>query len=275
MIENVLWIAVALMVISSVIPNIYKIRKLIGGIGWGFFSLHWAYQPFHYIAINDYANVVLTLAVAIFCALIVLTMIREYSQETPFSPGSSIDVTSMATSATAIGSLFYFPFAQMPSLNLWIISGVTNNIMWVLEMLNIPAQLMSWNTISLNDYHVEIILACTAIESIALFIGLIASVKAPTKRLAAAFLVSVPVIYVLNIIRDVFVVIAYGEQWFGPNSFEIAHHMIAKAGSGIALFVIAYAVLRILPELLDLIDGLWRLITNQVHNVVQKVAGNH
>lgn len=275
MIENVLWIAVTLMVISSVSPNIYRIRKFIGGIGWGFFSLHWAYQPFHYIAINDYANVVLTVAVAIFCALMVLTMIREYIHETPFSSGSSIDVTSMATSATAIGSLFYFPFAQMPSLNVWIIKGVTNNVMWVLEMLNIPAQLISWNIISLNNYHVEIILACTAIESIALFIGMIASVKAPTKRLASAFLVSVPVIYILNIIRDVFVIIAYGEQWFGPNSFEIAHHIIAKAGSGIALFVIAYVVLRILPELLDLIDGLWRLITTHVHNVVQKVAGNH
>ena len=52
---------------------------------------------------------------------------------------------------------------------------------------------------------------------------------------------SVPVIYILNIIRDAFVIVAYGYQWFGPSSFEIAHHTIAKIGSGIALFVIAYA----------------------------------
>jgi len=275
MIENVLWVAVILMVTSSIVPDIRRIRKLIGGIGWGFFCIHWAYQPFHYLMINDYANVGLTVASALFCALVAYTMIKEYSQTTAQVSGSSIDVTSMATSATAIGSLFYFPFSQMPSLNVWIISVVTTNVMWVFGLLNIPAQMVSWNMISLHGYDVEIILACTAIESIALFIGLIASVKAPTKRLAAAFLVSVPVIYILNIIRDVFVIIAYGEQWFGPNSFDIAHHMIAKLGSGIALFVIAYMVLRILPELLDLIDGLWRLITNQIQNVVQKVAGNH
>lgn len=41
-------------------------------------------------------------------------------------------------------------------------------------------------------------------------------------------------------------VVAYGEQWFGADSFIIAHNYIAKAGSGIALFVISYAVLRIL-----------------------------
>ena len=44
--------------------------------------------------------------------------------------------------------------------------------------------MVAWNKIALDGYQVEIILACTAIESIALFIGLIASVNAPFKRLA-------------------------------------------------------------------------------------------
>ncbi len=44
------------------------------------------------------------------------------------------------------------------------------------------------------------------------------------------------------------------------NSFQIAHHYIAKIGSGIALFVIAYAVLLILPELLDVIDRLFAIL---------------
>ena len=278
MIENVLWIAVALMVISSILPKRQTIRNLIGGLGWGFFSIHWAYQPFHYLEINDYANIVLTIAVAAFCLMLAHSMVKGYfkdHQNTELTIGSTVNVTSMATSATAIGALFYFPFAQMPTLNIWIISEVTDHIMWMLNLLNYPALRESWDMVSLNGYKVQIILACTAIESIALFTGLIASVHAPTKRLASAFLVSVPVIYGLNLIRDVFVITAYGEQWFGANSFEIAHHMIAKAGSGVALFFIAYAVLKILPELLELIDGLWQLITERLHNVVQKVTGNH
>ena len=278
MIENVLWIAVALMVISSIVPKGQTIRNLIGGVGWGFFTIHWAYQPLHYLENNDYANIVLTLVVAAFCIVLARSMIMEYFNRTQMidlSTNDQIDVVSMATSATAIGALFYFPFAQMPTLNVWIISGVTDHVMWMLSLLDFPALRESWDIISLNGYRVQIILACTAIESIALFTGLIISVNAQTKRLMAAFLVSVPVIYGLNLIRDVFVIIAYGEQWFGTNSFEIAHHIIAKAGSGIALFFIAYAVLKILPELLDLIDGLWKLITEQLHNVVQKVTGNH
>ncbi len=278
MIENVLWVAVALMVISSIVPKRQTIRNLIGGVGWGFFTIHWAYQPLHYLEENDYANIVLTLAVAAFCIVLARTMIMEYFNRTQMidlSINDQTDIVSMATSATAIGALFYFPFAEMPTLNTWIISGVTDHVMWMLNLLDFPALRESWDMISLNGYRVQIILACTAIESIALFTGLIISVNASTKRLMAAFLVSVPVIYILNIIRDVFVIIANGERWFGANSFEIAHHIIAKAGSGIALFFIAYAVLKILPELLDLIDGLWKLITEQLHTVVQKVTGNH
>ena len=276
MIENVLWIAVVLMVISSIIPKRQTIRVLIGALGWGFFSIHWAYQPLHYLEINDYANVVLTLAVAAFCLMLAYSMIKEYkpNAESILNNSNSVSVTSMVTGATAIGALFYFPFAEIPTMNTWIITEVTDQVMWMLDLLSRSAVRESWNMISLNGYRVQIILACTAIESIALFTGLIISVNAPTKRITSAFLVSVPVIYGLNLIRDVFVIIAYGEQWFGANSFDIAHHMIAKAGSGIALFFIAYAVMKILPELLDLIDGLWKLITEQLHTVVQKVTGN-
>ena len=197
MIENVLWIAVALMVISSIFPKRQTIRNLIGGLGWGFFSIHWAYQPIHYLEINDYANVVLTLTVAAFCLMLAHSMVKGYfkdHQNTELTIGSTVNVTSMATSATAIGALFYFPFAQMPTLNTWIISEVTNQVMWMLNLLNYPALRESWDIVSLNGYRVQIILACTAIESIALFTGLIISVAPPTKRLSSALFVSVPVI---------------------------------------------------------------------------------
>ena len=66
----------------------------------------------------------------------------------------------------------------------------------------------------------------------------------------------------MNLIRNVFVVDAYGMTWFGdPDmSFYIAHTVIAKIGSLIALFLIAYAVLKILPEIIDMIDGLLNIV---------------
>jgi archaeosortase A (PGF-CTERM-specific) len=243
------------MLLSAILPVKNGSKRIIGAVGWSLFSIHWLRQPLHYIAIEDYVNVVLTISMGIFCIFIAYRMFMEYTHKCTPSK-QQIDITYMATNAIAIGSVFYYPFAEIAFLNEWLISTVTNNVMWVLAILNIPAYKIG-NLITYNGYTVEIILGCTAIESIALFMGLIASVNAPLKKLLAAFVVSVPVIYVLNILRDVFVVVAYCEMWFGPNSFQIAHHIIAKAGSGAALLVIAYMVMRILPEILELIDGLW------------------
>lgn len=289
MIESVLWLAVGLMIASSVVPRTSGVRKLVGGIGWGVFSIHWGYQPLHYIEIQDYANVVLTFLFALFCLLVAYIMLREYregpllikqNREVVHSEVSaqmgedSLDITSMLTSASALGALVYFPFANFSTLNTWIIGNVTSQVLWVLQYFEIPASMKAWNMITLNGYTVEIILACTAIESIALFMGLIGAVKAPLNRLVMAFIVSVPVIYVLNLIRDIFVVIAYGEQWFGVDSFMIAHNYIAKAGSGIALFAISYAVLKILPELLGMIDGLWVILSEELKYLLHRFAGD-
>lgn len=287
MIESVLWLAVGLMIASSVIPKTLRVRKLIGGIGWGVFSIHWGYQPFHYVEIQDYANVVLTFLFALFCLLVAYIMLQEY-RKGPFilnnnrevmhlpvsaqTEGDALDITSMLTNASALGALVYFPFANFSSLNTWIIGSVTSQVTWALQYFEVPAYMKAWNMITLNGYTVEIILACTAIESIALFMGLIGSVRAPLSRLVPAFIVSVPVIYVLNLIRDIFVVVAYGEQWFGADSFVIAHNYIAKAGSGIALFLISYAVLKILPELLGMIDGLWVILSEELKYLLHRFA---
>jgi archaeosortase A (PGF-CTERM-specific) len=289
MIENILWLAVGLMVASSAIPRTSRVRKLVGGIGWGVFSIHWSYQPLHYLEVQDYANVLLTLVVALLCLLLAYIMFREYREgplyirnnrevlHSKFSAqgdSDSLDITSMITSASALGALVYFPFANFSSLNTWIIGGVTSQVFWVLQYFEIPAYMKAWNMITLNGYTVEVILACTAIESIALFMGLIGAVRAPLSRLARAFIVSVPVIYILNLIRDIFVVVAYGDQWFGADSFVIAHNYIAKAGSGIALFIISYAVLRILPELLEMIDGLWVIISQELRSLLRRSEGD-
>jgi archaeosortase A (PGF-CTERM-specific) len=168
----------------------------------------------------------------------------------------------MLTTASSIAGLSYFIFSEIPSMNSWIITTVTDQTVWVGSILGITISKLDWNLIAVNGYKVEIILACTAIESIALFVGIIVSVNAPFKKLASAFIISVPVIYGLNLIRNVFVVDAYGMTWFGDPemSFYIAHTVIAKIGSMIALFFIAYAVLKILPEIIDMIDGLINLV---------------
>ena len=103
---------------------------------------------------------------------------------------------------------------------------------------------------------VELILACTAIESIALFAGVILSVQAPLGRRALALAISIPTIYILNIARNGFVLMAYAYSWFGADSFDLAHNVIGKAGSVAALLAISYVVFLLLPELLATMDEL-------------------
>lgn len=269
---TVLWISIAIMLLSILIPEKILYRKLIAAFGWIILALYWAFKPVYYLSISDYINTVLVIVLCFLSLMIAYRMILEYKKDKYTIKKNEIDITYMITNAVTFGCLFYFMFAEIPTIRNWLIDTVTNHIMWILNILNIPVE-RSGNMLTYNDRTVEIVLACTAIESISLFIGLIASVKAPIKRLISAFMISVPVIYILNIIRDVFVVIAYGRLWFGPNSFEIAHHMIAKAGSGIALFIIAYMIMHILPEILQLIEGLWNLNVENMQYLRKRITG--
>lgn len=286
---NFLWIALGFFILASILPSQYKqYRMPIGGIGWFFFAVYWALEPLYYIKEGDISMVLLMLAVAFICLVIAHLMFDIYlksgkgiANDNPIDRQKTL-IT--ATTATAIGCLFYFPFAEIESLHRALISMVTSQTVWLSNMLGFPVQRLDWNLIILEGYRVEIILACTAIESIALFFGIILGSKAELRRIFLALMASVPVIYILNLIRNSFVVGAYGYQWFGSGpmvvnilgseyflhdsaSFYIGHHLIAKGGSGIALFFIAYAVLKLLPELLDLIDNLWLLIKEDLRHI--------
>ena len=266
MIEHALWAALLLLIIASALPGQYRrYRFLAGSAGWGFFAIHWLIQPAHYIEIGDYVNVLLVLGVAVFCMIIAHAMYRNYKHS--LDDGS---ILLTITVAAALGGLFYYPFAKIEFLNTFLISVVTEQVVYVLHAFNVPAQQVNWNQIELNYHTITIILACTAIESIAIFIGLIFCVRAPMKRTMIAFIASVPMIYTLNMVRNVFVVVAFGYMWFGERSFQIAHHIIAKIGSGIALFVIAYVVLQALPELLSAIDQLFAIVRRYLTTITTR-----
>ncbi len=195
-----------------------------------------------FIAGHDYYNVGVFAAAAVFFLLLALA-----SQH----GGDTIYYT---TRFSAMACAVYFPFAFTPLGELLIaktafLTAILGNA------LGFPME-ANGNTIELNDRSVEIILACTAIESMSLFAGATLGVKAAKLRRLAAFLVSVPTIYALNLFRNVFVTVSYAYSWFGEDSFYIAHHIIAKILSTLALVVIAYVVFRILPELLELITSL-------------------
>ena len=241
LITNVLWIGLFLLIVSALSG-----RRALSGFGWILFGVHWMKQPAHYLAIDDQFNVALSLAVALFSFYLGwLILFRGSSRSCDW-----------AGSAVAIGGFAYFPFAELAPLKGWLIEETAELTLFLLNAFDVPAASGGGSVITLYGHSVEIVLACTAIESMALFAGVVLSVQAPLKRKMAALFASVPVIYALNLFRNIFVVVAYGEEWFGESSFYLAHNVIAKAGSAVALFAIAYVVLMLLPELLDMIDEL-------------------
>lgn len=130
-------------------------------------------------------------------------------------------------------------------------------------------------------FPIQIILACTAIQSIMIFVGGIFALRPPRlgdgvsgraarfENLAGSYglrrfwaiLLTVPLIYVLNLFRNVIIIWMSGQEeavLFATNesAFWFAHNIIGKGGSLVALVIIAFIVFQILPELYDSIIGL-------------------
>jgi archaeosortase A (PGF-CTERM-specific) len=178
--------------------------------------------------------------------------------------------------AAAVAFLIYAPFEYIPALGDWLIGVVVSQVVWMLDALNYPITLADWMIISRNSFRVEIILACTGIQSIAIMLGVAAAVPTTTRQKILAFLIIAPTIYILNLLRNVFVIIAYTEQWFpfypsiasngefGYESFFWAHNVIAELLALIFLVIIAYGLFSLIPSLGKFADELYRLYSGEI-----------
>lgn len=233
-------------------------RRAVGASGWLFIAGYCYFEAFDYFVQEEYFDGSLALVFLTFSLLLAFLLIR---------PGENEDLFFTITKVALITAVFYFPFSEITFLGDSLIFITAKITTMVLNLFNVGVYMVPLSSIytTSSSFHesynpIEIILACTAIQSMVLFIGLIFGVNAAMRRKLKAFLVSVPVIYGLNIIRNVFVAAAYFGQWFGLplQSFDFAHNVIARIGIMISLIVVAYAVFVILPETLDLVEDFFR-----------------
>jgi archaeosortase A (PGF-CTERM-specific) len=165
------------------------------------------------------------------------------------------------TVAAAVAFLIYAPFEYIAPLGGALISVLVAQILLLLEGLQHPAMLIDWNMLARNGFRIEIILACTGIQSIAIMLGVAAAVPTTLRQKIGALLLVVPTIYVLNTLRNVFVILAYSEQWFpflpeiagngeyGYESFFWAHNVLSELGALVLLVAIAYGLFMMIPAL--------------------------
>lgn len=231
--------------IALVFMFLYVVKKdgIVGSLGWTIFAIATTVKGFEFVQ-TDYFNAILFFLGGVFFLLLATSVFLRNSR-------THIEVAAFSALSCAI----YFPFVFSETLQDWLI-WITAYLTCILgNVLGFPI-VLEGKSLALEGVWVEIILPCTAIESISLFAGATLGIRAELRRKIKALLVSVPTIYFLNLLRNVFVTVSYAYSWFGENSFYIAHHVISKFLALVSLVVIAYFVFRILPELAELIYSL-------------------
>ncbi|OUJ19156.1 Exosortase [Methanonatronarchaeum thermophilum] len=250
------WIALFLFLLAAVF-SVYRrdsrIVHVVGGVGWLLFGVYWLSVPEGYIEIQDYFNAVLTGSASFLSWAVGYLEFRsvwnaEFREESVF-----------LTRLAAIAGGIYFPLAYLAGGGFDFLQVlVAHNTAFILELIGMSVDRYGTTLVYLDGSsmtNIDIIFACTGIESMAVFTAAILSSHDALNSKLKAF-ITVPVIYLLNLVRNVFIVYATGNDLFGDltilgitGSFNIAHHVFAKIGSLIVLFVLAYFLLTVLPQL--------------------------
>lgn len=159
----------------------------------------------------------------------------------------------------AIATVIWVPFAFVPFLHDALISLIVTLSFVLITALGHHPQLYAWDIITENGFYNQIILGCTGILAIAMMLGVVFGEKNLTLRQAvAAFLLVVPLIFCLNLLRVAVVFIAVSDTWFtgfpdptgtGDANFFWAHNVIAEGLALLFLLVLVRALARIIPRL--------------------------
>jgi archaeosortase A (PGF-CTERM-specific) len=254
--------------LAFLIPG--RFRKYPAIVGWVFIVLFLFAEIPYYFSISNFMYP----AIAVLSVPFLFITVRNLLRDDP-------RVISLSRAA-AVAFLIYAPFEYIPALGDWLIAVVVGQIMYIFYSLGYAATLTAWNIIAHNGLRVEIILACTGIQSIAIMLGVAAAVPTTIRQKALAFLLVAPTIYILNLLRNVFVIMAYTGQWFpyypeiagngefGYESFFWAHNVIAEMLALVLLIAIAYGLFKIIPALGNFADGLYQLYYGEVRAVFYK-----
>jgi archaeosortase A (PGF-CTERM-specific) len=257
-------------------------------VAWGVFAVFWL-SVFHHFAFVQKSFIegigALVAIPASVYAGVLLTRGRE-----------SLFVLSRAIAAMG---LIFFPFETIPALQEFLIETVTRQTALLMDFIGANPTIVSGATVpggTYPDYQstfwfmdgghtitYTILIACTGIGSMAIFGGLIAATSAPLGRKLRALAVSIPVIYGLNLVRNVFIGLGFGLQKFHlfPDlvmtlfgtadpykvSYFIVDRVLAQSLSVLALVGVTWVVVRELPEIMVVIEDVLFMATGTEYDL--------
>lgn len=223
-----------------------KEGKILNIIGYILFGTYWLTQVQYFIEIGDLVN-------AVFCSIAFpFFAYMAYHEFLSFKYNEDPKCLRFLAGWIFFAGFVYFLIEKIPVLEYALRYEAATETVLLLKCLGVQV----WQNgirLSWSDASVEIILACTAIQSIMIFAGAIIAVKAELKRKIYAILLICPTIWFLNLLRNASLIIIVGTT---DISMDDAHNYIGKTGSLIALIILAFIIFKILPELYENILGL-------------------
>jgi len=251
-----------------------KIGHQISILGWLCLGFFWWIQVEYYILIKDPVNALICAAAIPFFGYL------AYHEYLSILWKESYEPLRWLAAMTVVAGGIYFFVERVPLLAGWFIHLVAEQSVWLLHIFDLETSLgvIDYGEGSrfyrLGSEHqevrvsveaenwkdplapsVNIVLACTALQSMIIFVGGVICTKASFRNRLNGFLVTVPPIYLLNLIRNAVVIWLTYEHVWGDETFFWAHAVIGKIGSLIALIFLAVAVFHFLPEMQDSILG--------------------
>lgn len=291
------WVLVALFGGGALAERRYPepARYVVGG-AWVLFAAFWLLLAPHFFFVqNSFVEAVLALAGVPGCVY------------AGYLVASGRDTLFVLTRAVAVMGLIYLPAETVPLVRQLLVEHVADQTATTMELLGyqperrpISADRAAYAGFDAAFFFptedpghggivYNIVMACTALGSMAIFAGCIAAVRAPWRRKAKALSIAIPVIYVLNIVRTTFIGVAFGRQWFdgwyapylmdlfGESDPYMVSHIVAEGIvsqtlSVVALVAIAWFVIRELPELLVIIDDIAFMVTGEERDTAAELG---
>lgn len=295
------WLVIAAFTLGAVldVADHGDVARTVTVAAWGIFALFWFSQIYHFAfeqkSIVEGIGTVAAVPASLYVGLL-LARGRD-----------SLFVLSRAIAAMG---LVFLPFETIGFLQQWLIETVAGQTAVLMQLLGYHPTLIPWpeaaqrvadlgGSVPADRHHAyrntflfvqdgypityTILIACTGIGSLAIFAGLIAAVEAPLERKLRALAVSIPIIYALNLVRNVFIGLTFGHQYlqvfpevvmglFATNdphkvSYFVADRILSQFTSVIALVVITVLVVRELPEVLTVVDDVLFVFTGREYDL--------
>ncbi|MFC6717986.1 archaeosortase A [Natrialbaceae archaeon GCM10025810] len=289
--EDLVWIAIGAFVFALGLQWVGQIAyaRFTAAGAWAVFGLFWLDMvPYFYGEVQSPLETLLSLAAVPLCLY------------TGYLLAQGRDSLLVLSKAVAFMGLIYLPVETIPIVQTWLIETTAAQANVGMELLGYSPDLVEGENGYLSKLYFPpeetvtgrstyIILACTGIGSMAIFGGLIASVRAPLGRKLAALAASIGIIWFLNLLRNVFIGLASPWGWFqfepvisittalmgvpeDQVSFIVAHHFIAQTLAILALLGITYLVVRVLPEILEPLEEALFVLTGTEYDLFEAVG---